>query len=140
MDREVRRRRSGDDRDVRSERQAGLAVEQVKLVERQAQVDDIAGPDAMLRTDDGHDILVGGRDVEELLVAEVLDDVGSSLERPAAVGAAVADIEMLRPEARDERLACLRRGRLSVAPRERDRPAGRAREHRALAAAIALDL
>ena len=38
-----------------------LAVEQVELVEWQDQVDDVAGPDAVLGPDDGDDVLVRRR-------------------------------------------------------------------------------
>ena len=89
---------------VGRQRLAGLAVEEVQLGERQRQLDDVAGPDAMLRSDDRHDVLVRGVDVEELLVAEVLDDVGAGLER-RALAADLADLEVLGTEARDELLA-----------------------------------
>ena len=67
--------------------------------------DDVARPDAVLRIDDRDDVLVGRVDVQELLVAEVLDDVRAGAER-AGAGAGLADVEVLGPEARDERLAC----------------------------------
>ena len=112
--------------DIRRERQAGLAVEQVQLVERQDEVDDVARSNAVLRLDDRDDVLVGRVDVQQLLVAEVLDDVGPCPERPDT-RSALADVEVLGPEAGDERLAGLRRRRLAVARRERDRPVGRSR-------------
>ena len=62
------------------------------------------GSDAMVRVDDGHDVLAGRVDVQELLVAEVLDDVRAGPER-ADVLAGLADLEVLRTEAGDELLA-----------------------------------
>ena len=70
---------------VRGEGQAALAVEQVELLEREDEVDDVAGSDAVRRVDDGDDVLVGRVDVEQLLVAEVLDDVRPGLERAHAL-------------------------------------------------------
>ena len=96
-------------------------VEQVQLAQRQRQLDDVAGPDAMLRVDDRHDVLVRRADVEELLVAEILDDVGASLER-GAVAADLTDLEMLRPEARDELLAGDVAGDAAQSLRGRHRP------------------
>ena len=80
--------RSGDGHGVRRERQAGLTVEQVQLVERQDEIDDVARPHPVLGPDDGDHVLVRGVDVEQLLVAEVLDDVGPGPERPDGGAAA----------------------------------------------------
>ena len=49
----------------------------MQLLERHLEVDDVARADAMVRVDDGDDVLVGRADVEQLLVAEVFDDVGT---------------------------------------------------------------
>src|SRR3954467_5291049 len=100
MDREVAAGPSGGDGHVRREGQARLAVEEVELVEWQDEVDDVAGADPVLRPDDPDDVLGARRDVEQLLVAEVLDHVDTGLER-SSVGAGVADVEMLGAEAGD---------------------------------------
>src|SRR3954451_2342574 len=100
MDREVAAGPSGGDGHVRREGQARLAVEEVELVERQDEVDDVPRVTPMLRPADADDVLVGRRDVKQLLVAEVLDDVGTGLKR-SRVRAGLADVEMLRAEARN---------------------------------------
>src|SRR3954453_3935531 len=137
MDREVAAGPSGGDGHVRREGQARLAIEEVELVERQDEVDDVARANPVLRPDDADDVLVGRRDVKQLLVAEVLDDVGGARER-SPVRAGLANVEMLWAEARDERLAALRGGRVAVASGQRDRPVGGADEWGAAAGAVDL--
>ena len=93
----------------------------------------------MVRVDDRDDVLVGGVDVQELLVAEVLDDVGPGAER-AAVGAALADVEVLRSEARDELLAGDVAGDVAEPRRHRDRPVAGADERRRAALIVDRDV
>ena len=88
------------------EGQARLAVEQLELAQRQDEVDDVTRLDAMRRVDDRDDVLARRADMELLLVAEELDDVGARPERTAAA-AALADVEVLRPEPGDQGLARL---------------------------------
>ena len=79
-------RRSGDGLRRRRPERAVVRASPVSesnrwsLSRRQDQVDDVARLDAVLRVDDRDDVLVRGVDVEELLVAEVLDDVGAGPE------------------------------------------------------------
>ena len=62
------------------------------------------GLDSMRGVDDRHDVLLGRRHVEELLVAEVLHDVGAAGKR-ADIGARLAQLDVLRPEAGNHLLA-----------------------------------
>src|SRR5262245_4221007 len=82
------------------EGRAGLAVEQVELVHGQLERHDVAGADAMLGVDDRDDLRALDRHVEQLLVAEVLDDVGRALDGGRGAGH-LAQLEVLGPEAHD---------------------------------------
>src|SRR6187399_1800155 len=63
------------------EREPGLGVEQVDLVQRHLEVEDVTRLDPVGAVDDRDDIVAPGAHVDELLVAEVLDDVSLALER-----------------------------------------------------------
>ncbi len=73
--------------------------------------------------------------MEQLLVAEVLHDVGLALER-RRVAAGLTDVEVLRPEAGDDLSNALSGDRLGQASRQRYDPVARADELRILAAAL----
>src|SRR5450756_1720884 len=82
--------------------QRGLArrVEEVDLVERDVECDDIARVHVPLRGDDRDDVHAGDDGVEELLVAEVLHDVRLRLgRRLRSVGG--VDVEVLRTDSKD---------------------------------------
>src|SRR6476646_6409061 len=81
----------------RDERGARFGVEQVQLRERQVELEDVARLDVVLRPDDADDVLLGRRDVEQLLVAQVLDDVRAPAERARRLGD-VRELEMLGAE------------------------------------------
>src|SRR5262245_12496204 len=96
---------SGGGRDaLGDERGARLRVEQVQLRRRQVQREDVVRLDPVLRVDDRDDVLLGRRDVEQLLVPEVLDDIGAALEL-ADLGVVLLELQMLGPEADDDLLA-----------------------------------
>ena len=90
-------------------REARLAVEHVQLVDRQLERHDVAGADAVRGVDDRDDLGALDRHVEQLLVAEVLDDVGRALDgrhQPRHL----AELEVLRTEAHDRLGAHVRQG------------------------------
>src|SRR5262245_40295262 len=61
---------------LRGEARARLGIEEMQLREREQELEDVVRLDPVVRVDDRDDVLAGRGDVEELLVAEVLDDVG----------------------------------------------------------------
>ena len=73
----------------------------------------------MLRRDDRHEVAATGPNVDELLVAEVLDDVcGCPQGDRPRVG--IADLQVLRPEAGDELASGRGPDRLTEAGRQRN--------------------
>src|SRR5438045_4116254 len=64
----------GDALAMLDQRRARLRVEQVQLVEREVQRDDVARRDPVLGIDDPDDVLAADADVQQLVVAEVFDD------------------------------------------------------------------
>ena len=94
----VRRRRPPPTPD----RIAGRPVEEVELLERELEVEHVARLHAVLRAHDRDDVALVALDghVEQLLVAEELDDVGLGPDRRRVRD--VAELEVLRPEAGNE--------------------------------------
>src|SRR4051794_23341548 len=105
------RRRPGD-------RVAALLVEQVQLVERDLEVEHVAGLDPVLRAHHGNDvgIMALDRDVEQLLVAEELHDVGLGANRRRV--RQVAQLHVLRPEASDELVRTVKPAPVAARDRE----------------------
>src|SRR2546425_9189116 len=128
-------RSGGDGGALGNQRGAGLGVEEVELVHRQHQRQDVARLDPMLGADDRDDVLVRDGDVEQLLVPEVLHDVGLALER-RRVAAGLTDVEMLRPEAGDDLSNALSGNRFGQPSRQWYDPASRADELRILAGSL----
>src|SRR6266545_2836168 len=94
--------RSGGDRlRLGSQGQARLGVEQVDLVERDPEVEVVARLDREAGVDDRDDILLGCRDVEQLLGAQVLDDVRHAGQR-GHVGLGLSELDVVGSEAGDE--------------------------------------
>ena len=100
----LRRRRAAPGVQLTSERRtesSRLGVEQVHLVERDVERDDVARADAPLGGDDRDEVLARHLDVEQLLVAEVLDDVRPGVDG-GGLGAGGDDVPVLRPDPDDE--------------------------------------
>ena len=79
--------------------ETGLGIEQVDLVQGDLERQGITGPDTMLAADERDDVVSADAQVDELLVAEVLDHIGVAAQRTARAGR--DDIEMLGADAHD---------------------------------------
>ena len=73
-------------------------VEQMHFGHRQPELDQVAGPQAMIRADNGQELAAGRPGVDQLLVAEELDDLGAGRD-PNASAVPLSQLEVLRPEA-----------------------------------------
>jgi hypothetical protein len=85
------------------ERERGLGIEEVDLLQRDLQREVVTGLEAVLAADEGDDVVPTDAEVDELLVAEVLDDVSGAAER--ARRSLGIDVEVLRANAHGELVA-----------------------------------
>src|SRR5204862_4661334 len=89
----------------RDEAFLGFRIEHVQLVVRDRELDLVADLDLAVARDKSHDLVALDLRVQQLLVAEVLDDVHVRGEAHRTVARAVGDLQVLRPEADLELLA-----------------------------------
>ena len=70
---------SGCDRPER-EGEVCVGIEELDAIQRDPQLEHVARSDPVGRVDDGHDVAAGAGRVDQLLVAEVLDDLSLGVD------------------------------------------------------------
>src|SRR5689334_4823847 len=89
----------------RDEAFLGLRIEHVQVLVQDRELDLVTDLDLPVARDESHDLVALDLRVQQLLIAEVLDDVHVRGEANRTVARAVGDLQVLRPEPDLELLA-----------------------------------